>query len=178
MDAATDFLSRPEGLGSDRTSTQHMQDIAVVLDYLRGRFPGLPIWLVGTSRGVISAANAAAVLTGPAAPDGIVLTSSLTQPAVGNPESLQNVALEDIGVPSLVVAHRDDTCPFTPPDDAKALFHTLRKGHPRSGLRFFVGGFPPLDAPCDALAAHGFFGIEARVVEAIGRFILSIGDAL
>lgn len=173
MDAASDFLARPQGLGSDRTSPQHMQDIGTVMAYLRGRFPGLPIWLVGTSRGTISAANAAAVLTGSAAPDGLVLTSSVTRPG-GNPESLQDVSLENISVPSLIVAHKDDACPVTPPEDANPLFRVMKKNHHRSGLRFFEGGFPPLEERCDALTAHGFFGIEAKVVRFIGQFIHSV----
>jgi pimeloyl-ACP methyl ester carboxylesterase len=176
-DAATDFLLRPQGLGADRTSAAHMQDVAAVITDLRSRFPGLPIWLVGTSRGTISAANAAAVLTGAAAPDGLVLTSALTQPGLGNPESLQNVPLAAIHVPALVVAHRDDTCAVTPPADAKDLIRALRNQHRRSDLRFFDGGFAPVDDPCEALTAHGFFGIEPKVVEAIGKFILrSIED--
>jgi predicted alpha/beta-hydrolase family hydrolase len=171
MDAASDFLERPEGLGADRTSPQHMQDVAVVIAYLRARFPGLPIWLVGTSRGTISAANAAAVLTGAAAADGIVLTSSLTRPGTGNPESLQNVPLDAISVPVLIVSHQDDTCSVTLPEDSRTLFRTLKKQNASSDFRLFDGGFAPLDEPCEALTAHGFFGIEARVVEAIGRFI-------
>jgi pimeloyl-ACP methyl ester carboxylesterase len=176
-DAATDFLLRPEGLGNDRTSAQHMQDVAMIISYLRGRFPGLPIWLVGTSRGTISAANAAAVLTGTAAPDGIVLTSSLTREGVVDSESLQDVPLGQITVPAFVGAHRDDGCAFTPPEDARELFRTLRKQNHRSHLRFFEGGFAPFDDPCEALAAHGFFGIESRVVEAIGKFIRSLGTS-
>jgi hypothetical protein len=42
---------------------------------LRMRTQGA-VWLVGTSRGSISALNAAARLSGPSAPDGIVLTSA------------------------------------------------------------------------------------------------------
>ena len=173
MDAATDFLARPEGLGSDRNSPEHMQDVAAVIQDLRGRFPGLPVWLVGTSRGTISAANAAAVLTSPAGPDGIVLTSSVTRPG-GNPESLEDVSLEDIGVPALVVAHRDDGCVVTPPEDANPLFHVLKKNNNRSRIRFFEGGFAPLDEACDALSPHGYFGIESRVVRHIGKYVLSV----
>ena len=173
MDAASDFLARPEGLGSDRNSAEHMQDVAAVIQHLRGLFPGLPVWLVGTSRGMISAANAAAVLTGSASPDGLVLTSSVTRPG-GNPESLEDVFLENIGVPALVVAHRDDGCFVTPPEDANPLFHVLKKNNNRSRIRFFEGGFAPLDEACEALTPHGYFGIESRVVRHIGRHILSV----
>jgi len=115
-------------------------------------------------------------LTGTSAPDGIVLTSSLTRPGVVNTESLQDVALENISVRALVVAHRDDTCAFTPPEDARTLFHTLKSGNRHSDLRFFNGGFAPLDESCEALAAHGFFGIEPKVVKAIGKFVRRRSD--
>jgi hypothetical protein len=59
---------------------EHAQDLGKVIADVRTRVGG-PVWLVGTSRGTISAANAASRLTGPAAPDGIVLTSALM---VGN----------------------------------------------------------------------------------------------
>ncbi|MBI4488313.1 MAG: hypothetical protein HY694_04450 [Deltaproteobacteria bacterium] len=178
MDAATDFLTRPnqEGLGDDRTSTQHMQDIAVVINHLRGRFPGLPIWVVGTSRGSISAANAAAVLTGSAAPDGLVLISSVTRRTGPNNdrESLDDVPLHNIGVPSLVAAHKDDACRGSPPEDAVPLFQVLKKRDNRSRIRFFEGGFAPLDEACDPLSPHGFFGIEAEVVRHIGSHVRTV----
>jgi alpha-beta hydrolase superfamily lysophospholipase len=174
MDAASDFLSRSEGLGNDRTSPEHMQDIAVTVAYLRGRFPGLPIWMIGTSRGTISVANAAAVLTGASAPNAIVLASPVTEPAANNPESLHDVPLTDITVPALIVVHRQDGCVVTPPEGAKAVYQTLRNRQPLTAALGFDGGYPPLDDPCEALTTHGYFGIETRVVEAIGRFLRSL----
>jgi hypothetical protein len=37
----------------------------------------------------------------------------------------------------------------------------------------FEGGDPPQSGPCDALAAHGYFGIEERVSNAIADWILA-----
>ncbi|HZB92592.1 MAG TPA: hypothetical protein VE397_14190, partial [Stellaceae bacterium] len=72
VDAPSDH---PEGLDNFRSSAEHAQDIAAVIAYLRRKAP-VRVWLVGTSMGTISAANAAARLkTGGA--DGLVLTSSI-----------------------------------------------------------------------------------------------------
>ncbi len=50
-------------------SAQHAEDIGKVIADVRERTK-LPVWLVGTSRGAISAANAASRLTGPPRPTG------------------------------------------------------------------------------------------------------------
>jgi hypothetical protein len=50
---------------------KYLQDLAAVMNDLRGRYPNLPLWAVGTSQGTISAAVAAANVSPP--PDGIVL---------------------------------------------------------------------------------------------------------
>ena len=39
---------------------KYLQDLAAVMNDLRGRYPSLPLWAVGTSQGTISAAVAAA----------------------------------------------------------------------------------------------------------------------
>ncbi len=81
MDAASDFLNSglfPKGLRGQRVSAQYLEDMQRVTSDLRARFPGLPIWAVGTSRGSIAAALVAAQLNRPQGPDGVVLTSSVT----------------------------------------------------------------------------------------------------
>ena len=35
----------------------------------------------------------------------------------------------------------------------------------------YAGGLPPRSAPCEARAAHGYFGIEERVIDDIGAWI-------
>ena len=63
--------------GGFRNSPEHNQDIAALIAFLRKENPGLPVWLVGTSNGSLSATSAAANL-GRAGPDGIVLTSAVS----------------------------------------------------------------------------------------------------
>ncbi len=68
------------GYGWSRTSKTHAQDVAGVIAALR-REALVPVWVVGTSMGTISAANAAARLR-VGGPDGLVLTSSVTRRSV------------------------------------------------------------------------------------------------
>ena len=154
VDAPSDHRGE-DGLGGFRMSPQHAEDIGKVIAYLRERTK-LPVWLVGTSRGTISAVNAASRLTGPAAPDGLVLTSPVTSGRVGGykawvAQTVFSARLDAIRVPVLVVAHAADTCIRTPPSlaggivaahqrRARADGHRQRRprrqqGRERGGLR-------------------------------------------
>lgn len=154
-------------LGGFRASKEHAQDIDAVVRYLKGR-ADVPVWLVGTSRGTESAANAATRVSGVA---GLVLTSSITQPNKHGTGVLV-MKLEDIQVPTLIVAHQDDECEHTPPADAVRIVERLVSS-PRVELKMLRGGKPPKSTACEALAAHGFFGIEQEAVDTIVQFIKS-----
>ena len=65
------------GLSFDyRMSEEYAGDIKLAMANLRQAFPALPVWLVGTSRGSTSVANAAANIK-VGGPDGVVLTASV-----------------------------------------------------------------------------------------------------
>lgn len=175
VDAASDFLGLAEGLTGHRQPHQphgdkYVQDLAAVMADLRTRYPALPLWAVGTSRGTIGAAVAAAHVAPP--PDGIVLTAPLTGPS-GNGD-LQTVSVGLIGVPVLIATHRDDACPVTRPQDIKRLGRRFASS-PKVLVLRFDGGSAPLSAPCDPLAPHGFFGIEQQVIDAITRWVARVG---
>lgn len=171
VDAASDFLDLGEGLSGHRQPLQphgdkYVQDLAAVMNDLRTRYPALPLWAVGTSRGTIGAAVAAAHVSPP--PNGIVLTSSLTGPSATG--DLRTVALESISVPVLLVAHKSDQCPVTSPRDSRRLKRRFTSS-PKVHLLTFNGASAPLSVACDPLAPHGFFGIEQKVIEAIAKWI-------
>jgi dienelactone hydrolase len=184
VDAASDFLDHNHndtrdangflhgsGLRGHRLpgrlhGNKYLQDLAAVMNHLRGRYPNLPLWAVGTSQGTISAAVAAANVSPP--PDGIVLTSSLTGPsALGD---LQSVDLEAITVPVLIVTNQDNACSVTKPEDSQALKMQFTAS-PRVRVHNFDGGSTPLSDPCESLSGHGFFGIEQKVIEAVTKWI-------
>jgi predicted alpha/beta-hydrolase family hydrolase len=159
---------RPNGLDGFRASAAHADDVRAVIAALRAE-AAVPVWLVGTSMGTVSAANAAGRLT-TGGPDGLVLTSTVTRPGRERPESVGDVRLKDIRVPALVVHHRDDACRATPYRDTVALLGDL-SATPRRELLTFEGGASPRSGPCEPRAAHGFFGLDAEVVAAIARWI-------
>jgi hypothetical protein len=171
LDAPSD---REEGMnGAYRLSLQHARDIGQLIAHLKGRL-GVPVWVVGTSSSTLSAVNAAARL--PAGdlprPDGIVITSSMTELTPFCGATVYEASLSSVRVPVLIVSHRDDACECSPGSVATggklvaALTAAVRKEH-----RIFAGGLAPLSGPCAARAPHGFFGIEERVVKAIADWI-------
>lgn len=165
LDAPSDSSG---GLWNRRTSQDHAEDVAALIALLRREAPA-PVWLVGTSMGTLSAANAAARLTA-GGPDGVVLTSSVTQPSRRSAETLFSASLENIKVPLLVVSHDNDSCPSSPPWAAETIAERAAQA-PKHQVLSFKGGKPAESDPCEALSAHGYFGIEAEVVAAIADWV-------
>jgi len=168
VDAANDFNARVGGLAGRRLGPVHLLDLQAVMADLRARYPGLPIWGVGHSRGTLSAAVTAVSVEPPA--DGLVLISSLTGDPANPTEDLSQVAIESITGPALIVSHQGDVCAFTLPEDSRALTKRFTASE-RAKFRQFNGGSNPLSDPCDPLAPHGFFGIDQKVVDAITKWI-------
>lgn len=166
VDQAQDHSS-PLGGPPPRSSREHAQDLGAVLAYLRAQSPA-PVWLVGTSRGTISAANAAARL-GQAGPDGLVLSSSI----LGGHTNEAGVFALDLGAirqPVLLVHHRQDQCPLCPFAELPSLVRALSQARPVEVLSY-EGGRSPASGPCEALSEHGYYGIEEQVVEGVSRWI-------
>jgi predicted alpha/beta-hydrolase family hydrolase len=159
---------RPRGLWDFRTSAAHAEDIQGVIAELK-KIVDVPVWLVGTSMGTVSAANAAARLK-EGGPDGLVLTSSVTKESRQVSETVSSVRLKDIRIPTLLVHHKRDDCIVTPYESAVALIRSLTQS-PKKDLLTFDGGDPPRSEPCEAMSYHGFLGLDAEVVAAIASWI-------
>ncbi len=173
---------RPQGLDDFRATQAHADDLAALVQHLRGAYPALHVWLVSTSRGTISAANALARYAPPQGPDRIVLTSSVTRipPDAGDPEDIQSVpdyvAKLSAAVPILMIDEASDACGASPPltgpggAGAQALAKTL--GDDPHFVLVDGGATPPDGAdPCGGLSYHGFYGEDAAVVARIVAFI-------
>jgi len=156
-----------------RTTRAHVKDIAGVVSFLRERNKNIPVWLVGTSRGTISATNAAAQLHNAKGPDGIVLTASVTETSNNGADSLHDVDLSKITVPTLVVHHKHDECYVTPYTGAIKLIEQLTSVSVKK-LKGFIGGKNEGDA-CRGKSYHGFTGIEEYVVDDIAAWIKLTG---
>jgi pimeloyl-ACP methyl ester carboxylesterase len=159
--------------GAVRLSLQHAQDIGRVIAQLKDRV-GVPVWVIGTSAGTLSAANAGS--RSEPRPHGIVLTSTMTQlDAAGYcGKSVYDASLAALRLPVLVVSHRDDGCACSPGSAAvgSKLLASLT-GASAKEHKVFTGGSAPKSGPCDARSQHGYFGLEGSVVRAIADWIKS-----
>ncbi|MEK6592060.1 MAG: alpha/beta hydrolase, partial [Pseudomonadota bacterium] len=158
----------PPYLSGFRQTQAHVADVQAVIAWLRAH-AGLPVWLVGTSRGTQSAAYAAIALAGKDAPDGLVLTATVLTERRGRP--VPDMQLETLKLPVLVVHHEQDGCRLCLFSDMPRLMQKLTS-LPRKQLLSFTGGNDVGD-PCEAQAYHGFNGLEAKVVDQIGQWILA-----
>jgi hypothetical protein len=148
-----------------RASAEHIKDIEAVVAHIRARNP-LPIWLIGTSQGTISAA-AAAISLGDTI-DGLVLTAAYTD--FSTPTSVPRQAIAGIKQPVLVMSHTDDSCRVTRPHEASNIFNGLRQARVKK-LLIVKGGGDPRGDECQALHYHGFIGMEAQAVKLITDWI-------
>jgi hypothetical protein len=176
VDAPSDHPGA-DGLAGFRITAEHAEDLGKVIADVRAR-TNASVWLVGTSRGSISAVNAAARLSGPAAPDGLVLTSALMSGYTGGRKewvahTVFDLPLETIRVPVLVVGHAEDKCVRTPPDLMGSI--TARTSGVREQVVTVTGGpgepGPPSVYACRGRAPHGYISQEAEVAAGIARFI-------
>jgi len=165
IDAPSDH---PQGLSNFRTTSAHAEDIRHVITKLK-ELAHLPVWLIGTSMGTVSAANAAARLKA-GGPDGLVLTSAVMKETRQVSETVNNVRLKDIRVPTLVVHHEQDGCVTTPYELTPSLMRSLIQA-PKKELLTFEGGPPSVFDPCEPMSHHGFLGLDGEVVIAIASWI-------
>lgn len=167
IDAPSDYQS--DGGMSDefRLGSDHFTDISAVVSDLGKRVPGLPIFLLGTSRGTISAAAIGARI-GPGLA-GVILTSTMFRGAGARSKEpgpgLSRFDFETIKVPVLLVHHVNDQCGVTPYGDAARLAD-------KYPLISVFGGRAPESGPCDPFSAHGYFGKEAETIEQIVNWML------
>ena len=167
VDAPSDKQEKPGMLFGFRDSDEHVGDIDHVIAYLKKQ-ANLPVWLIGTSRGTESAATLAIEST--QKPDGLVLTSSMSAEN-DKGTAVNEMALEKITVPTLIVYHENDGCHVTPPEENAGIAEMLTKAK-KVELKMFTGG-DETGKPCKAQSFHGFLDIEEAVVKHIAGFIKS-----
>ena len=162
--AVVDSPSDRKGMDDNfRTSQEHLQDITKVVEYLS--LKGYKsIYLVGTSRGTISAAYIGAELKH-ADIKGVILTSTMSYS-----HFLRWIPLEKTEYPVLLVHNHQDECRETPFDDAARMVKVF-KHSPKVDFEGVTGGALPESGPCKSLSAHGYFGIENKVVDIIVNWI-------
>ena len=138
-----------------RSSKAHHADIKASVDFLVEE-GAREVFLIGTSRGTLSAAYLASVMTH-ANVKGYVLTASLEDVVFYT---------EKIKRPVLMAHHADDECRVTTLTGARAAYRTITKS-PRKHFVTVSGGDPPRSRACGPLSAHGFLGVERETVVAV-----------
>ena len=124
-----------------RLGQDHATDIRAVMRDLKRRFPDAKIFLVGTSRGTISAAALGASLGDVV--QGVVLSSTITNPdRMG--AGLSTFDFGSIKVPVLLVHHRDDGCRTSPYSGVERLAKSFRWSASAVAIR----RRPSLASPC------------------------------
>lgn len=167
LDAPSDRQSSPY-LAGFRQGPEHAADVQAVIAWLRQQV-ALPVWLVGTSRGTQSVAAVATRLSRADGPDGLVLTATiLTDPTA---PSVPAMALDQLSIPVLVAHHELDACSHCAFGQMPGLMQKL-EALPRRQLLSFRDGISRGD-PCEAMAHHGFNGIEREVVGQIAAWMLA-----
>ncbi|MGD9832093.1 MAG: alpha/beta hydrolase [Piscinibacter sp.] len=159
--------SDSDGLGyADRIAPAHLEDLRVVLEFARQRGTE-PVWLVGTSRGTVSAT--AAALRWPALAQGLVLSASVVDRR--KPGAVTTQDLGAIRMPVLVLHHARDACGACRPQAVPEIVSSLTQSRVRK-LVMLDGGAEPRGDPCTALHWHGFVGLESQAVDIIADWIV------
>ena len=155
-----------------RNSADHNIDIAKLVEFLRSDNPGLPVWLIGTSNGSLTAAGAAIAMDS-SPPAGIVLTSTVAEEHrsfIGKRyvHPIYRADLSKVRVPVLLVHHVADRCEhskFAPIVDLMKAFPNA----PKVDLIKMEGGQDNQD-PCNG-GYHQFLGQEQEVTDKIAQWL-------
>ncbi|WP_242621935.1 alpha/beta hydrolase [Komagataeibacter xylinus] len=126
------------------------------------------VFVLGTSQGSIAAVNGAAhAPAGSLA--GVVLTESVSVMG-GSRETVFSADPQDIRAPVLVVANHDDRCKVAPPQAARQIADAMTASRDVHVL-MVAGGATRSKKDCGSLSPHGYFGIEAQVIDAISHWL-------
>jgi pimeloyl-ACP methyl ester carboxylesterase len=170
VDICSDMKKSKKGMTVKwRLSEKHLKDIQAIALFMKNKY-ALPVWVIGTSRGTWSTLNIA--INDSKNISGIILTSSITRrpKAASFKRGILDMDLDKVTLPTLIVAHENDKCFFSPPEDAGAIKDKLTNS-PVVETKLFSGGKKPKTAECKPLSQHGFYGIENEVVGYISEFV-------
>jgi len=170
LDSATDFQLLPNGLTDEQGSAAHITDVLQVIAWARSA-TGLPVWVVGTSRGT-GGAFAAGLNPPPTGPDGLVFADSID--STTDPDSLLMANLAGIVVPVFFLNDAGNTCPGTLGGKSLTpVVKQLTSAPLVNGESVPSAGLAALTDNCKSLSDHGFFGKEDLAVEKIADWIRS-----
>jgi hypothetical protein len=144
--ASTDATSKPDRI------------MAIAGD-LQRRYPGVKVYVVGTSRSTEATMALARPLDGQVA--GFVHSSSMNPIASFDPRGLKSR--------QLIVIHKKDACTATKPSNGAAASRSY-------GVELIeMDGGKSTGDDCEAFAYHGYNGIERETVDKIKAWIMAGG---
>jgi len=144
--ASTDATSKP-----DR--------IMAIASALQRRYPGVKVYVVGTSRSTDATMALSRPLDGKVA--GFVHSSSMNPIASFDPRGLKSR--------QLIVIHKKDACTATKPSNGAAASRSY-------GIQLIeMDGGKSTGDDCEAFAYHGYYGIERETVDKIKQWIMTGG---
>lgn len=160
-----------------RTSSEHVADVAALINSLKTQFGAQKIYLAGTSYGTVSTSFLALAFSNSAAEgaaggtstviDGAVHTATMTDPPPRQNLHGAPMARFDWSrakVPQLFIHHQDDPCFATRYTSVAA-----RRG--QAPLITVLGSVEPRGDPCQARSQHGFAGRERVVMQALHDWV-------
>ncbi len=150
----------------DRISDIHMQDVRAVLEWVKTKSTA-PIWVIGTSRGTISATSTLVRLQDPQIAGGVLSSSVVSYKKAG---AIPKQDLQRIKLPMLVYHHEKDACDICKPYEVPSILSGL-SGSPMKKLMFVNGGANPTGSACEGNHWHGFIGMESTAVADISAWI-------
>jgi len=145
---------------------EHPADIRAIAKAVK-ELSAVPIWLVGTSRGTVSAVAAANGDTEKLYA-GIVLTSSFVEPK--NPLTVVRQNVDNIKVPVLFYHNADDGCRASKPTDAEWAYKRFSSTPIKKFVKVSGGDGPGAGDPCSS-GPHTFIGMEELAVSEIVDWI-------
>lgn len=152
----------------DRIDEGHITDIRKVLEFAKKQ-SAVPVWLVGSSRGTISATAAAIAIREPPIA-GLVLTSSVVDYSKAGAVPKQDLAA--IRVPVLVYHHAKDACVSSPPNSVPLIIEGLVNA-PVKKLVMVTRGTNASGDACKGRDWHAFADMEKEAIDEISAWIRS-----
>lgn len=150
-----------------RSSREYARLVTDLVEFARSHL-GAPVFLLGTSQGSIAAMNGAAHAPhGSVA--GVVLTESVSVMG-GSGETVFDADPQDVRMPALVVANRDDRCNVAPPQAAPKIAAAMSASADVHVLDV-AGGKTRSSTDCGSLTPHGYYGMEEQVVARIADWL-------
>ena len=163
----------PTGISyTARLNGTHKAMIQTFINAAATRWPGKPIWVIGTSNGSVSTVAAAGDTTPVTGAFGFVLTSSVTVLDTPANQALFDADKLRINKPTYVVWNAPDSCSVSPPAGSLALFNALTTATKSSLV--MTGGHSVMSDLCGAFSWHGYAGLEAATVAPIVAYIRQV----